>query len=104
MTRLRHITGRRFPASRLARKSEDELNMLYQIVVDDIRFTKRQQWTVPYYCFLLFSALVAYVSLRSEQFQIPTNLPEKWFLILIDWSIAIFGTNYLIDCQLYGMG
>ena len=76
--------------SEIEQKEASELRMLFQSTMEEIRYLKRLEWTIPNYVLLLFAASVAISKTQSI-----CNAT----IIAIDIAIAIFASGYLIIIQ-----
>ena len=66
----------------------------YQILIDDIKYAKRQQWNLCYYALLIFGAIVGLTQIE--------NLNLKNYIDEIRWiamSLATFISCFLIQFQ-----
>lgn len=77
------------------RKQCNELELLYQDAIDNIRFYKQQQWTITNYGFLLYVAIAA----LHEKFLLagqpkPTDL-EKGILAAVSLLVLIVGGVFI---------
>ena len=76
----------------------EELRMLYQITIDDIRYAKRQQWAITYYGLLLITGILGFYKLIQSS---KTNIAcfEKGILFALAVLIALMGTWILCTFQ-----
>jgi hypothetical protein len=82
------------PSDMLNKKGE-ELRLLYQVYIDDIKTTKRQQWAIPNYVILLFAAIFGF----SRYIGKPFTGFELIILFVPAFLIHLLGIWGLISIQ-----
>jgi hypothetical protein len=65
----------------------------YQILIDDIKYAKQQQWRLAYYALLLFAAVVALSGYLDSK---PSSTIT---LFIVKFFLAVSGTYYLRKFQ-----
>jgi len=71
----------------------DQWFQYFQIVIDDIKFAKMQQWRLVYYILLLQVAIVGVYAMPGKFYM------EITILFTLSAFLAIFGTYFLIKFQ-----
>ena len=83
-------------------KDFEELRLLFQIAVDDIKYAKRLQWTIGYSILLGFTALIGLIGLIKSQYQhayFTQNLIYFIPILLTAILINLLGMYHLMDIQ-----
>lgn len=82
-------------------KEEEEYRMFFQILIDDIRFSKKQQWNTIYLTLVAIGAIWGVcLAIESKGYCLAQPLPivyvnPKWFLTLICIIVAGIGIMYI---------
>ena len=82
-------------------KEEEEYRMYFQVLIDDIRYSKKQQWNTIYLTLIAIGAILgvffAVVSKENFLFQcLPiVKITPRWFLTVICIFIAGLGIMYI---------
>jgi hypothetical protein len=79
-------------------KTQEELLMLFPVVIDDIKTLKRQQWTITYYGLLLLAAIIGFYGLLRSPYNHASCL-EKGLLLAAAIVVFVVCTGYLIEHQ-----
>lgn len=74
-------------------KKNEEMRMIYQIFIDDIRHIKNQQWQVTYYGLLIQAAIVGFYEIFNE-------IEAKLVLSIISGFISLLGVVFLVIYQI----
>jgi hypothetical protein len=80
----------------------EELRLLFQIAVDDIKYAKRLQWTIGYSILLGFTAIIGLIGLIKFQYQhtcFTQNLIYFIPILLTAILINLLGMYHLMDIQ-----
>lgn len=78
--------------------ADSELRMLYQLSIDDVRESKRLQWSITNYVLLLFGAIVGFSAIvKSNNGVLSCNW--RWWLTTANFLIALVGIYQIIDAQ-----
>jgi hypothetical protein len=67
---------------------------IYQNIAEEIRFLKRQQWTLTYYVTLVQAAILAFYYNFYDKLD---DSIDKWLLCIIAGFFAVVGTYLLFD-------
>jgi hypothetical protein len=74
-----------------------DFRMRYQVLIDDLKSSKTQQWRVVYYVIALFFGIAGFRG------QFPVEHPlcdwQKKFLMIIPWLLSVGGTYMLLRFQ-----
>jgi hypothetical protein len=70
-----------------------ELIMLFQVITDDIKNLRRQQWTATYYILLTYAAIIGFYSLKS----INTSSLAPPLLSIVALGMNLLGLWYVMD-------
>lgn len=81
----------------LVREGED-LRMLYQISIDDIKVAKGRQWATIYYTLLTFGAIIGFYAL-TKGFFIYACWPQRLCLLVPAYLVNLLGMFHLVDTQ-----
>ena len=81
-----------------------DFRMRFSTVLDDIKYIKSRQWSVTYYCLLIFPAIMAFYKIIKLDPQIAVPCWQRVILFLIAIFIGVLGTIFQVDFQdrLYG--
>jgi len=79
------------------RQTGEELRLLYQNTMEEIRFIKRQQWAITNYGLLLLATVAAFYELITDSGSISCG--KKSILFAISIGIAVLGTIYQCKFQ-----
>jgi len=69
----------------------DFLIAFFQISADHIKFMKKQQWTITYYCLLLYAAFLGIFQFTDPKL----SSTEKLLLVLASFLISVAGSCFL---------
>ncbi len=68
-------------------KNDNFLVAVFNNIADDIQFLKKQQWTVTYYCLLLYAAIVAVFKTHFTN----ASCIERGALFAISTALCVIG-------------
>ena len=78
-------------------KKDEELRLLYRLTVDDIRYAKRLQWNLVYYCLLLLGGILGIYKYISSSLEV--SLVTKIILLVFSILVSLLGSIYIGDAQ-----
>ena len=90
--------------SEFLKKEYAELELSFQITIDDIKFGKRQQWATTYYILLTYAAIIGFHNLIKDYLCWNQNLYSLIVLIIIALGINIYGILNIMDTQIIRPG
>jgi hypothetical protein len=74
-------------------KKNEDLRLFYQIVIDDIRYSKQQQWNTIYLTLLAIAATISlFLGIETKP---GFSQSLKWFLIIVCIFIALMGIIFI---------
>lgn len=80
-------------------KQGEELRMLFQVIVDDIKWAKVHQFRIVYYILLIFAAVIIFCTkIGGECGNIPI-VPKLLFLLVPAFVINALGLYHIMDTQ-----
>jgi hypothetical protein len=85
-------------------KKEDEILMIYQVTVDDIRYSKTQQWLILFYSLLLIAGVFSLISTIYGSFSCILITHKIFFTVILALIPIIAGLiyyNYICDQNKY---
>ena len=72
----------------------------YQILIDDIKYAKRQQWNLCYYALLIFGAIVGLTQI--ENLNLKNYIDEmRWIAVGLATLISCFLIQFQLDIWRY---
>jgi len=72
----------------------------YQILIDDIKYAKRQQWNLCYYALLIFGAIVGLTQIGN--LNLKNYIDEiRWIAVGLATSISCFLIQFQLDIWRY---
>ena len=75
----------------------EEFRLLYQTSIDDIRYSKQQQWNVIYLTLIAVGGIIAFcIRLRMEQ-KLSQDL--HYFFVGVSIAIALLGASFIVRYQ-----
>jgi len=75
----------------------EDFRMRYRVLIDDIRFSKTQQWRVAYYIIALFFGIAGLRNFFNDS--IPLCYWQRKFLIILPWVLSFAGAAILLRFQ-----
>lgn len=82
-------------------KENEELRLLYQITVDDIKYAKSRQWLTTYYVLLTFAVIIGFYILPEPDVdsEIFVTWYQKLWLLIPAFGINALGIYHVMDTQ-----
>ena len=78
--------------------TNQDFRMRFPSIIDDIKYIKSRQWTVTYYCLLIFPAIMAFSKfIKLDQQTVPCW--QRVILFLIAIFVGVLGSVYQYDFQ-----